>query len=440
MDLSPFPTFQPVSCKLSRRTIQNSSVVLDMFSLSRYNISGSKSISQSASGNIDDIAFNLSALRPSLGYKSFHQAPRSLSQYNVSLPINQLPIELLCDIFSKFLEDDREHPDYTPASRPLVSFYSRADPMILGQVCSWWRKVALSTPVLWSNIFLSQPSMSQISRIHLWLRRAANSPLNLAIEEPRKRGMHDASAVHQILSAFISRLELWKRVDFMLPADALGSLAVIANHPMKCQKLESASLHWSTERRHGQASTKVSIDAIWRVFHSSPVLRRVSWWGGYSGEIPNHAPWATITHVLLEHEFDVETLIHLLSLCPQIEDISVFRLSIPTTDVHRSVNTLVLDKLHAFTIDAEVETGPLFQRLTLPSLRSFKIHHRYVNEHFPRDYPEFQSLLARSSCSLENFIFYDHNIAEITLKDYLTSLSLRSLKYLEVQGIIYLPR
>ncbi|KAF8815109.1 hypothetical protein BYT27DRAFT_7199591 [Phlegmacium glaucopus] len=384
-------------------------VVLGMFSVSRYNISRSKSVSQSASENIDDIGFNLSALRASLGYKF-------LSQHNASLPINQLPIELLCDIFSKFLEDDREHPDYTPAPGPLVSFYSRADPTILGQVCSWWRKVALSTPALWSNIFLSQPSMSQIPRIHLWLQRAANNPLNLAIEEPRKRGTHDATALHQILSAFISRLELWKTVEFLLPADALGSLGVI--------KLESASLHLSTKRRQDQASTKLSIDAIWRVFHSSPVLRRVTWWGVYSGEIPNHAPWATITHILLEHEFGVETLIDLLSLCPQIQDISVFRLSIPTTDVHKS--------LHAFTLDAEVETGPLFHRLTLPSLRSLRIHHRYVDEHFPRDYSEFQSLLARSSCSLERFIFCDHTIDEITLNDYLTSPCLRSVKYLEM--------
>ncbi|KAF8799128.1 hypothetical protein BYT27DRAFT_7149933 [Phlegmacium glaucopus] len=407
-----------------------------MFSVSRYNISGSKSTSQLTSGNIDDIAFNLSALRASLGYKSFHQTPRSLSQHNASLLINQLPIELLCDIFSKFLEDDREHPDYTPASGPLVSFYTRADPTILGQVCSWWRRVALSTPALWSNIFLSQPSMSQISRIHLWLRRAGNNSLNLAVEEPRERGEYDANALHRIFSALIPRLELWKTVEFLLPANALGSLAAIANRPMKCQKLESASLQLSAERRQDRASTKLSIDAIWRVFHSSPVLRRVGWWGVYSGEISNHAPWATITHVVLEHEFEVGTLIDLLSLCPHIQDISIFRLSISTTDVHKSNKALVLDKLHAFTLDAEVETGPLFQRLTLPSLRSLSIHHRYVDEHFPRNYSEFQSLLARSRCSLERFILYDHNIAEVTLNGYLRSPYLRSVKYLEVQGSI----
>ncbi|KAF8799145.1 hypothetical protein BYT27DRAFT_7176631 [Phlegmacium glaucopus] len=436
MDLSPFPIFQPLSCRSSRRTTHSSSIVLDMFSVSRYNISRSKYISQSASGNIDDIAFNLSALRASLGYKSFHKTPRSLSQHNASLPINQLPIELLCDIFSKFLEDDREHPDYTSASAPLVSFYTRADPTILGQVCSWWRRVALSTHALWANIFIAEPHKAQVSRVRMWLERAGSNPLNLAIKETRPKGKYDAGALYELLSSFTRQLALWRTIDFSLPVEALQWLTNITNNPSKCRNLESASLYFRTDGRH-PSSTKSSIDAVWKALHSSPTLYRVNWWGLYRGEMPSHAPWSQLSNVHLRSKFTVESLLDVLSLCPHIQQVYISCLSLPSHhDSPKSDNHLVLQKLHTLVLEAQIGTGPLFQRLTLPALRSLSIQHQYLDNILSRDFVDFQACLVRSSCPLERFTFYDHTLPADFLHTYLTAPCLRNVNYLEVQGVI----
>ncbi|KAF8814469.1 hypothetical protein BYT27DRAFT_6333835 [Phlegmacium glaucopus] len=424
MDLSPFPTFQRF-LKLSRRTraIHNTSVVLDMFS------AGSKSNPQSASGSIDDIAFNTPTLRASLGYKSFH-----LSQYNASLPINQLPIELLCDIFYKFLEDDYEHPIFTPVSRPLVSFYTRADPTILGQVCSWWRRVALSTHVLWANICIVETHKTQVSRVHMWLERAGNRPLNLAIKETRPKGKYDSGALYELLSSFTRQLALWRTIDFTLPFEALQWLTNITNNPSKCPNLESASLYVRTEGRYS-SSMASSIDSVWKVLHSSPKLYRVDW--TYHGEMPSHAPWNQLSNVHLRSRFTVESLIDILSMCPHIQQVYIFHLRLLSLqDSPKSDNHLVLQNLHTLVLESEMGTGPLFRRLTLPALRSLNIHHRFPDNLSIRDVVDFQEFLVRSSCSLERFSFHDKTLPADFLNTYLTAPCLRSVKYLEVEAVI----
>ena len=96
-------------------------------------------------------------------------------------PIDQLAVELLCDIFDKFIEEERlvEKPD--DATRLLISDNCHSDPMVLGQVCSSWREVALGYTNLWRNILILNPKESQVYLTRQWLKRARRAPLNLAI-------------------------------------------------------------------------------------------------------------------------------------------------------------------------------------------------------------------------------------------------------------------
>ncbi|KAF8814467.1 hypothetical protein BYT27DRAFT_7179434 [Phlegmacium glaucopus] len=390
---------------------------------------GSKSNPQSASGNSDDIGLGLYALHAALRYKSFR-----LSRHNASRPINQLPIELLCDIFYKFLEDDYEHPIVTPVSRPLVSFYTRADPTILGQVCSRWRRVALSTHVLWANIFIVETHKTQVSRVHMWLERAGNRPLNLAIKETRPKGKYDSGALCELLSSFTRQLALWRTIDFTLPFEALQWLTNgITNNPSKCSNLESASLYI-----RDSSSTGSSMDSVWKVLHSSPKLYRVNWRGLYLGDMPSHAPWNQLSNVHLKSNFTVESLIDVLSLCPRIQQVYIVCLPFPPSDHDspKSDNHLVLQNLHTLVLRAQVATGPLFRRLTLPALRSLSIQHEYFGNVFDPDFAGLQAWLARSSCSLERFSFHDQTLPADVLNTYLTAPCLRSVKYLEVEAII----
>ncbi|KAF8806985.1 hypothetical protein BYT27DRAFT_7338928 [Phlegmacium glaucopus] len=396
-----------------------------MLSLPGYDTSGFKSIPQISSWATKHATFNFSPLR---------DRKRSLvgrAKQNAALPVSRIPTELLCDIFSKFLEDDREFPDYAPAMGPLVSLHTRADPTILGQVCSWWRSVALSTQALWANIFILEPKRPQISRTRMWLERAGAHPLNIAIEERRKTGYNLAS-LNDILSALASRRHLWRKVNFFIPSSAVEALmAAITNLHPDWQNLESASLCIEFL----QPSQKTSIDAIWKAFHSSPVLHEVDWRGLYYNGLPTHAPWAQLTHLSLLSEFNAESLVDVLASCTKIRVLSICQLSL-SSETTKSPEPIVLNSLHTLTLEAEVETAPLFKRLTLPSLRSFDMRYRYLDKNLSNDLVGFQALLMRSNCSLERFAYYHENIEEDHLHGYITCPHLRNVAVLELQAPI----
>ena len=415
-----------------------------MFNLPGYDTSGFKSIPQlspctpllfyhdstaliAVTGMTKHVVLNLSPLRTSLDSRELCQTPASRAGHNAALPVNQIPAELLGDIFIKFLEDDREFPDYAPATRPLVSLHTRADPMILGQVCSWWRDVTLSTAALWANIFILEPKISQIFRTRLWLDRAGNNLLNIAIRDTRESG-YGLASFHEILLLLASRRQFWRKVNLVLPDVALEALvAIITKQPIDFRNLESATLSIICQ----QPSHKGSVDAIWKAFHSSPVLHEVDWRGAFYNELPAHAPWAQLTHLNLLSEFSASSLSDILISCPRIQVLFIFRLSLSSEA--SQPEPILLKNLHTLTLEAAVETGPLFGRLTLPSLRLLDIRHRYLDEDLSSDFFPFQEFLVRSNCCLERFALYDENLEEDHLYGYISSPHLRNVTFLDLQ-------
>lgn len=76
-----------------------------------------------------------------------------------SSPISALPAELLAEIFIFCLPTDR-YPIPTPTDAPLL----------LTQVCSLWRSVAISLPGLWTAIHIKfcRPAFISLHRHRLW--------------------------------------------------------------------------------------------------------------------------------------------------------------------------------------------------------------------------------------------------------------------------------
>ncbi|KAF8186759.1 hypothetical protein BJ912DRAFT_851984, partial [Pholiota molesta] len=60
-------------------------------------------------------------------------------------PINDLPIEILCEIFSRCVDQSFMQPN------------TKIAPMSLCHVCATWRAVVLSIPNLWSHLRFELP-------------------------------------------------------------------------------------------------------------------------------------------------------------------------------------------------------------------------------------------------------------------------------------------
>lgn len=90
---------------------------------------------------------------------------------SVSSPLVTLLPELLSDIFLRASASNL--PKGFTLSRP--SEWSRA--VVLSRVCSYWREVALSTPVLWSYFSICTPLKRTL--LEELLRRSQGVPLSL---------------------------------------------------------------------------------------------------------------------------------------------------------------------------------------------------------------------------------------------------------------------
>ncbi|KAK7037882.1 hypothetical protein R3P38DRAFT_3473794 [Favolaschia claudopus] len=81
-------------------------------------------------------------------------------------PISRLPLELSSQIFLQCLPDDPPKPA------------AHSVPMLLLNICSAWRDIALSMPDLWTTIYLDRP---QIQTLELWGSRARGHALCIHI-------------------------------------------------------------------------------------------------------------------------------------------------------------------------------------------------------------------------------------------------------------------
>ncbi|KAF8148654.1 hypothetical protein B0H34DRAFT_736439 [Crassisporium funariophilum] len=409
-----------------------------IFDVNQCDFPGIKDCPRSCTVRSEEAIFNISILRASLILEQHLDSKIDLRNLNARRAVTTLPVELLCDIFTKYIEDETEHRDYNAAKKPLVSMKTRADPTILGQVCSVWRETALSFPMLWSTIYVLDPKPSQMFLTRLWLERAGTCPLNLSIEESRSyRYREDANVINELLSLFIARIQHWRAVDFWLPAVCLSSLMTIASQPYKCEKLESASLFVLAPRIMNadvepKGAGRPSIDVVWRALHSSPLLRRVDWYQAYHTDLPSHAPWGQLTHVDLDFEFDIKTLLGILALCLRVQDVHVNKLSIATKQTSiQHCETIVLSSLHTLSLTTTIEIPQFFQQLTLPSLRTFDLYNQF-HEKTPQDYVSVDGLIGLSNCSLERFILNDCYTSEYLLLSCLASGGLQNLTTLSI--------
>lgn len=107
-------------------------------------------------------------------------------------PIQRMPVEIICEVFISSL------PELVDDRRPCL----RTVPLQVSHVCSWWRRIALDVPQLWTAISIEaeisthETETEVVERhsemIHQWFLRA---------------GQHRALSLHYLVpTTDISRI------------------------------------------------------------------------------------------------------------------------------------------------------------------------------------------------------------------------------------------
>jgi len=312
-------------------------------------------------------------------------------------PANCMPVEILGEIFTQFLQmgDFVTEPD---AFNLSVSPDWVASPMVLGQVCGYWRSIALSMPSLWCSISVSSPVRGVVPRIQTWLERAGQHPLKIFVEQSVRPDVAEEAVTDEIFALLMQRYHHWEHITFKVYGRMIESLVNIPDTPSPFLTSALLDLWWN----------EAVVDRIWSVLNSSPKLSHVNWNDVYSHvrHLPTHIPWNQLEDVALSHYFDINEFCSFLEQCSRLERLQVNWIYRRHGFSPEPCAPILLTHLRHLSICARTSLDPVFNRFMMPALTSMSLNYDLPMKE-SRGASEFGDLLRRSSCTLKFFKIYD---------------------------------
>jgi hypothetical protein len=309
-----------------------------------------------------------------------------IGRYHIALaPHKKLPREMLQHIFH-----------YVSLGCNMSDPSLHDAPLLLGRVCSTWRRTVLGMPELWKNLhFFVENSHSRSQKVnaaHMWFSRAGDLPLSLTITDTSRNSAPREDFVNQIIVPFSHKFKYLHLVLQSSQIKALFSLPV-------------GSLD-SLEELHVVAHTGDDPPCIlppWTppisVFSPQARLRRIRiQLTPFVVPQTFRLPWDRLETFRCDSSLQSEDCHELLLSCQSLRKLHVrvfgIRHSGPCTV------QIPLQNLCSLTVQlCDTESYDLFfLPLILPALRSLVI---YNYDGLPWSHKMYSSLLERSACQIE---------------------------------------
>ncbi|KAJ7707487.1 hypothetical protein B0H17DRAFT_519884 [Mycena rosella] len=331
-------------------------------------------------------------------------------------PIRRIPPEVLGEIFIHCLPKDT----YIAPSVAQC-------PLLLTQISSNWRSVALATPALWTSIAVNLTIKSCLPNIRLietWLARSGSRPLSFQITESIQKDYYEPGMVTSaaILELYAPHYNRWQHVRLEYLDWRIDT--AIASLPCDAPPPSLASLHLSRDFWRPIEHSQLSL------LLSAPRLRDCTWisntdLGTFRAPIPQ------LAKLFLERPLLAEDFMHILSEGVNLAACQFFVLASSGSNLAPPTIPFVLrHNLRSLDLTADL-FGRLFNQLELPNLTEISVRRFDIVPHpapvWP--HPEFMSLLSRSKCALEVISLSDMDITPEQMSDCLrhTSASLEKL-------------
>ncbi|KAJ6532010.1 hypothetical protein B0H19DRAFT_1005659 [Mycena capillaripes] len=337
-------------------------------------------------------------------------------------PIRRIPPEVLSEIFIQCLPQDTKFVKFVKASVTDC-------PLLLTQVSSNWRCVALATPLLWSSITVNlsvKSCLPNLPLIKAWIARSGSCPLSFHIAESILKDYYDNSGIitsAAILDLYVPYYHRWQNIRLEYQDWRIETGFSKLPRDMAPQSLES--LHLARDFWHPNEFDQLSL------MLSAPRLRNCTWVSNTDlGTF--RAPFPQLTTLFLERPLIAEDFMHILREGVNIESCQFFVLAAAGSSLDPPAVPVVLrHNLRRLNLTADL-FGRLFNELELPCLTHLSVR-RFDNVPHPAapvwPQKEFMSLLMRSKCSLESISLSDMDISPDQMIDCLrhTSATLEKL-------------
>ncbi|KAJ6553663.1 hypothetical protein B0H10DRAFT_2124802 [Mycena sp. CBHHK59/15] len=286
-------------------------------------------------------------------------------------PVLTLPPEVVSEIFIYCLCDSRARPSFAVA------------PLLLCNICSVWRTIAVLTPALWSSVELtfkySLFGTSLIDLLEVWLSRTGSYPLSFSLWYDEYTVSKRRPEMNLLVQVLMRHSSQWEDVELRLP------------DPSEFHQFKG---YFPSLKRivleHAVSPSNPPVIS----FMDAPGLASVQLSLGCALD-PIVFPWSQLTTVKCEY-LRVDDCLRLLRQTTRIVDLTVYLKEGGSQIEHAPFSLPSLRSLHLLREECHMD---LLQHLTLPALETLSIS--FENE----DITRFLSFLSRSSCPLQQIIF-----------------------------------
>ncbi|KAF5359712.1 hypothetical protein D9756_002854 [Leucocoprinus leucothites] len=278
-----------------------------------------------------------------------------------------LPPEILAEIFTSYIHTPS--PACLWDESHLTASASGSSPFPLTQICSYWRTVVLTTPMLWSSLYVENPTPDMVPQIQMWLERAGDVGLNLVLRDWLDSEARECDeGTKDILKMFIERSARWKSVDFVLELRD----ATIFDELDGCPNLDGVRVlarYWDQQ----------TLGAFWsKVHRTSPSLKKVNWCKAFTEQglgLPRDAPWRQLQSITASCTISDEELLFILQACPELVHLNVryssSRSCLPSTSDFQH------DRLETLKLRLTSDAAAVFNHMSLPALKSLHLINEY---------------------------------------------------------------
>ena len=314
---------------------------------------------------------------------------------SIASPIRQIPVEILTKIFMQLildrdLTDQKIYYLHVRDPRRTLTYcikYPTPLPFLLSHVCSIWRAVALSSPMLWALLETPSdgrpsPSKGITKLLRLWISRSGNMPLSLHVCSTPDGGNGD----YNFMKALNDDLHRVENMSLTYWCTSVPFTEIYGDAPsLRTLKLEA----------EGVNSTDLKFP-----FSSCPMLQHLQW-PTFTSLLTTGAgiPWAQLTHLRLDDVSPPQAASSLAS-CPQLVDV-YFRIEASSNLTGRHFKHENLRKL-VLVIAAGYKINSFIDSIILPNLTTLQIQ----SEPQPLSFEDalhaqtLADMLARSECHL----------------------------------------
>ncbi|KAJ7366293.1 hypothetical protein DFH08DRAFT_165253 [Mycena albidolilacea] len=283
-------------------------------------------------------------------------------------PIHKLPAEILVEIFRLALDTW----SYTRKQRIQKV-------QALSHVCAYWRRVAHTTPRLWTEMLFTRldktPKSDYMACMKGWLERSAPMPIPVYLEISGKA----RDACEALMDIIATAAHRWSDVHLTLP-----SLSVLSRIPTASLKSLERVFLQSTDAKHRADSTRVFLMAE-HLHHARFATRR-------TGQLL--MPWSQLTEIEVTDPSPQECLDTLVQ-CTSIVSAHFETGAWPDVPDPSQRPITTLGRLEDLSVSVRGCVVPFFVCLALPALKKLCLE-SHMDDWSPWGSVEFTQFQLRS--------------------------------------------